>query len=127
VEREGGGGVGVLELKEQKVASTIVADADESLPPRKSKVEKIIELFTLNEKQQVALWAVADTLLQEIAAEENPHEKPPPQLLLYIGGPAGTGKSQVIKAIQALFDVFGKAPWVVTAAVVGTVAGRFGG
>ena len=46
---------------------------------------------------------------------------------MYLGGAGGTGKSQTIRALRALFAVFGKSAWLVTSAVVGTAAAQIGG
>ena len=45
-----------------------------------------------------------------------------PQLRMYIGGMAGTGKSQVIKAIQALFIARGEGFRFLILAPTGTAA-----
>ena len=50
-----------------------------------------------------------------------------PQLLAYIGGPGGTGKSQVIKAIQHLFLHCDKPSWLKSSAYTGTAASNING
>jgi Helitron helicase-like domain at N-terminus/PIF1-like helicase len=57
-------------------------------------MDETIELFKLNTEQERAFRIVGNH------ASNNDHE----QLKMYIGGMAGTGKSQVIKALNRYFD-----------------------
>ena len=51
----------------------------------------------------------------------------PPQLLAYIGGPGGTGKSQIIKAVQSLFSRAKRKEWLRTSAYTGSAASNVNG
>ena len=78
--------------------------------------------FQLNKKQRIAFQIIARTFLAEFEAEKDPTAKRPKQLLIYIGGPGGTGKSTVIHAVQTLFQRHGRENWLKTCAPTGTAA-----
>jgi len=82
--------------------------------------EKPLQFFIkehkLNEKQALAFLMIGQRFLLELKAS---HEtavglQPPPvkQLLSYVGGVGGVGKSHVIKTTQALFAAYGKSDWL---------------
>jgi ATP-dependent exoDNAse (exonuclease V) alpha subunit len=64
---------------------------------------------------------------QEIDKEDNDTKTPIPQLLMFMSGVGGTGKSYVIKAIQEWFAARDKSHWLQTAAPTGTAASDIGG
>ena len=51
----------------------------------------------------------------------------PEQLIMYIGGMAGTGKSQVIKALTEFFKRQNESHCIVITALTGTAAALVGG
>ena len=85
---------------------------------------KVSAKFTLNKEQHPVFMKIGRTLFLELA-EQN--RSTVPQLLAYIGGPGGTGKSQVIKAIQHLFMHCGKNTWLRSASYTGTAASNING
>jgi hypothetical protein len=118
-------------INEQK---TLAKQADASQPSTTTTsdgkfddttLNEISKQFTLNAEQHLAFFKVGQTLLQELNYPET--EIQPPQLLAYIGGPGGTGKSQVIKAIQHLFSHCGRSQWLKSSAYTGTAAANISG
>ena len=79
-------------------------------------IEGVIEKYTLNEEQTRAFKIVAHHALQ-----------PVDQLKMYLGGMAGTGKTQVIKAISYFFETRNEKEKFVTMAPTGAVASHIGG
>ena len=61
-------------------------------------IDDIIEIFTLNAKQQIAFKLIATNVINRLKGLDVE------QKLVYLGGQAGTGKSQVIKAIKFLHE-----------------------
>ena len=59
----------------------------------KAILEDTIEKFSLNRKQKVAFELITGNVVKRLRKE------PVQQSIAYIGGPGGTGKSQVIKAV----------------------------
>ena len=92
-------------------------------------VKKIIDTLTL--KQRLAFLMVADTLTLELQHDDNVAAKQEPvlvpQLSLYVGGSAGTGKSFLIRAIRQLFEIYGRLSWLRLSASTGTAAKGIGG
>src|SRR5882762_9838410 len=60
----------------------------------RSHIDDIVQEFTLNEEQERAFKIIANHSVYDAAD----------QLKMYIGGMAGTGKSQVIKALIKFFE-----------------------
>ena len=85
-------------------------------------LETISKEFTLNKEQKSAFMKVGHTFLSELDPDVTT-----PQLLGYIGGPGGTGKSQVIKAIQKLFFHCGASASLKSCAYTGTAASNING
>src|SRR5882762_5085314 len=90
----------------------------------KSKVKKeqniidnTVTDFSLNTEQERAFRIIANH-----ASTEKPE-----QLIMYIGGMAGTGKSQVIKALTAFFEKRNESHRIVITAPTGTAAALVGG
>src|ERR1700692_1029594 len=90
----------------------------------KAKVEKeqniidnTVSDFLLNTEQERAFCIIANH-----ASTEKPE-----QLIMYIGGMAGTGKSQVIKALTAFFERRNESHCIVITAPTGTAAALVGG
>jgi thymidylate kinase len=73
--------------------------------------------FSLNIDQERAFRIIANH-----ASTEKPG-----QLIMYIGGMAGTGKSQVIKALTAFFEKRNESHRIVITAPTGTAAALVGG
>jgi hypothetical protein len=88
---------------------------DQTLP------ERIMEQFNLNEKQRVVLWSVANVLISEL------YGRPTRQMLFFVGGVAGTGKSHCVLAIRAMFAAYGVGKRFVPTAVMGVQANALGG
>ncbi|KAF9549156.1 hypothetical protein CPC08DRAFT_613645, partial [Agrocybe pediades] len=80
-------------------------------------VEQIAKDFSLNEEQERAYRIAATHILGR--GEGN--------LKMYIGGMGGTGKTQVLKAISALFDKRGESRRLLIMAPTGTAAALLGG
>ncbi|KAJ7128336.1 P-loop containing nucleoside triphosphate hydrolase protein, partial [Mycena epipterygia] len=88
---------------------------------KEKKAQKVVESvkidFGLNEEQERAFKLVANHSIAE-------H---PSQLKMYLGGVGGTGKSQVIKALQKYFVERGEAHRFLVLAPTGTAAALLGG
>lgn len=82
-----------------------------------ARINNIAEEFTLNEEQERAYRIIANH------ATEDSGE----QLKMYLGGMAGTGKSQVIKAISHFFNERGEGYRFMCLAPTGTAAALIGG
>ena len=85
---------------------------------------EITNEFTLNQKQTIAFMKIGQTLITENNKTDDDNTN---QLLAYIGGPGGTGKSQMIKAVQKLFSKTNKKSWLRTSAYTGTAASNVNG
>ena len=81
-------------------------------------MDKIVEDFTLNEEQERAFRIIANH--STLGAMADP-------LRMYIGGMAGTGKSQVIKALIKFFEGRGKSYAFLILAPTGSAASLVGG
>ena len=77
----------------------------------------VVAKWTLNTEQKRAF---------EIVAQHTMCEKPE-QLLMYLGGPGGTGKSRVINALRDFFDLRNEARRFRLAAYTGVAARNIGG
>ena len=77
--------------------------------------------FTLNTKQKKAFETATDNLIKRHFQEETE------QILFYVGGPGGTGKSQVIKAIVEFYKIMKKEHTLKLSANTGTAAKHIGG
>lgn len=85
--------------------------------------DEICRAHKLNERQAMAFYLVADTLMQEIAAETKPIDNVRPrQLKMYVGGAGGTGKTKVIEALQQLFEAQNRPYWLRTCGPTGSAA-----
>ncbi|VDB96794.1 unnamed protein product [Peniophora sp. CBMAI 1063] len=81
-------------------------------------VDDIVQEFKLNEEQERAFRIIANhSILGSIADP----------LRMYIGGMAGTGKSQVIKAVIKFFEAKGKSYAFLILAPTGSAASLIGG
>ena len=72
-----------LSLEEQENLDTLI----------ESVVDNTIRKYNLNKKQKVAFKSAIENVIKRYKGEEAE------QYIGYVGGPGGTGKSQVIKAI----------------------------
>ena len=86
-------------------------------PGNATMLNDIVAKFTLNEEQERAFRIVANHAIQQT----NDH------LRMYLGGMAGTGKSQVIKALIELFTRRNEEYRFVCLAPTGTAAALIGG
>src|SRR5689334_14126539 len=89
-------------------------------------LQDVAKQFSLNFKQTCAFALVGNCFLAELKAEKPARDgtqgSKPSQQCAYIGGAGGTGKSHVISALQYLFQMFGKAEWLITASICGHAA-----
>jgi hypothetical protein len=92
-------------------------------------LSEVADKFTLNEKQRYAFLVVGDTFLQEYRGLTVPAERRAQvaQVLMYIGGSGGVGKSRVIASIVHLFESYGKRHWLRICAYTAFAAGQVGG
>ncbi len=86
-----------------------------------SVIEDITRKFTLNQKQAKAFNLIASNVIKRYNGEATD------QILMYLGGAAGTGKTRVIKAIEYLHEVLGIRFALKLAAYTGTASGEIGG
>ena len=91
-----------------------------------TSVDSIANKFTLNYLQRAAFLLVADAFNLELQSPLEPVGDQTP-LRLYVGGPGGTGKSQIVKAILALFAAHARQAWIATTAPTGTAASAIKG
>ncbi|KAI0054663.1 hypothetical protein BV25DRAFT_1774201, partial [Artomyces pyxidatus] len=80
-------------------------------------IDRVAVEFTLNEEQERAFRIIANHSVDEGAQ----------QLKMYIGGMAGTGKSQVIKALTSLFEQRGQSYLFMILAPTGSAAALVSG
>jgi len=109
---------------QESLAEVKIVDKTYLTAKFKAKVEK---------EQNIIDSTVSDFLLNidqerafRIIANHASTEKPG-QLIMYIGGMAGTGKSQVIKALTAFFEKRNESHRIVITAPTGTAAALVGG
>lgn len=84
---------------------------------RRDPVPYLIVKYKLNQKQTIAFTIIAGRVMN----------KKSPQLIMYLGGEGGTGKSKVIKAVTELFQILGRSDKLKKAACTGTAAGNIDG
>lgn len=80
-------------------------------------LREVAKKWTLNREQTRAFEMVASHSLQET----------PSQLLMYLGGPGGTGKSRVVNALRDFFHIRSQARRFRLAAFTGVAARNIGG
>ena len=79
----------------------------------------------LNKQQEKAFLIIGRHIVQTIAAlaaGKGTGPPPPQQLIFYLGGPGGTGKSQVLKALRLLFRVLKREDAFTAVAYTGAAA-----
>ena len=93
--------------------------AEESVPTFDvdAAIEDTVRKWTLNKEQRRAF---------EIVAHHTSEEKPE-QLLMYLGGPGGTGKSRVVNALRDFFELRNETRRFRLAAYTGVAARNVGG
>src|ERR1700683_4475835 len=108
---------------QESLAEVKIVDKTYLTAKFKAKVEKeqniidsTVSDFLLNIDQERAFRIIANHASTEKAE----------QLIMYIGGMAGTGKSQVIKALTAFFEKQNELPRIVITAPIGTAAALVG-
>ncbi len=84
-------------------------------------IDNVIRMFKLNEKQEKAFKLIAQNVVNRLRGITVK------QKLLYLGGGAGTGKSQVIKAVRKLHEILEIQYALKVTAFTGTAAGEVGG
>ena len=87
------------------------------LPIWNNTIDDIVAEFTLNKDQEHAFHIVGNHICHPS----------PEQLKMYIGGMAGTRKSQVLKAMMRLFEVWNESHWFVVVAPTRNAASLLGG
>ena len=91
-------------------------------PLSKTMIQHTSLTFGLNEKQNKVLTKVGETLLDSLDSTTDTT-----QLLSYIGGPGGTGKSRIIQSIQHMFKSCGKLSTLKTMSYTGTASSNVNG
>lgn len=84
---------------------------------RRDPVPYLIAKYKLNQNQTIAFTIIAGRVMNEKS----------PQLIMYLSGEGGTGKSEVIKAVTELFQILGRSDKLKKAACTGTAAGNIDG
>ena len=87
----------------------------------KTILEDTIEKFSLNRKQKVAFKLITGNVVKRLRKESVQ------QIIAYIGGPGGTGKSQVIKAVVHFHERIKLRHTLRLCAYTGTAAKLIGG
>lgn len=87
----------------------------------------IAKEFKLNAKQTAAFTIVADVIMAELHCIDTADPSRPQQLRMFVGGPGGTGKSEIILALQCLFERNGKSHWLKSSAPTGTASNKVNG
>lgn len=90
--------------------NTVIVDASAAM-------EQVRQKWTLNTEQK----RVFDIVARHTTIER------PEQLLMYLGGPGGTGKSRVVNALREYFDMQGESRCFRLAAYTGVAARNIGG
>ena len=96
----------------------IAVDNDDSVDTIK---DNVINEFALNKKQKVAFEKAIANVVKRIKGEEVT------QNLIYVGGPVGTGKSQIIKAIVSFHTQIRQRNTLRLCSYTGTAAKDIGG
>ena len=84
--------------------------------------EDISRQYTLNRKQKIAFEMATENVMKRHLKEKNIE-----QLKAYVGGPGGTGKSQIIKAIVEFHDRMKVKRTLKLSAMTGTASKHIGG
>ena len=80
-------------------------------------IDDVVKRWTLNSEQERAFRIVAEHTMQN----------KPQQLLMYLGGPGGTGKSRVVNALREFFKLRNECRRFRLAAYTGVAARNIGG
>ncbi|XP_066924965.1 uncharacterized protein [Clytia hemisphaerica] len=83
-------------------------------------IDNIVSEFSLNPKQETAFKLATSNIVKRIRKEDTQ------QIMAYVGGPGGTGKSQVIKAVVRLHDELRIRPQLWLCAYMGSAAKHIG-
>jgi hypothetical protein len=110
-------------------------DPSPSLTKRFASISDTSNAYTLNEEQHFALKAVGKALLSRWKEAEVSDCSGPDlmaklrkgQLLMFLGGEGGTGKSRIIDAVQALCISWGRPDCICKTALTGKAATLIGG
>ena len=81
-------------LQDAQIVNAAIGEGGTSIPNPEDVIEGITAKWTLNREQHRAFSIVAHHTLKE----------KPEQLLMYLGGPGGTGKSRVVNALWDFFQ-----------------------
>ncbi|OKO94694.1 ATP-dependent DNA helicase pfh1 [Penicillium subrubescens] len=94
-------------------------------PTGASLTSLVIEVIPLNQKQHLIVESV---LSEALTWADHPYDSSQrKQTLLYVGGEGGTGKSQIVKAIEAGMSLVGRKHEVILMAPTGAAADNIGG
>ncbi len=110
--------VGDIAVKEEESISIIV---EETRASNETMVDDVVKLYTLNTKQEEAFRLMVRNVIKRQNKEGTS------QIMLYLGGMGGTGKSQVIKALKHLHTKLGILHTLKIAAFTGTAAANIDG
>jgi hypothetical protein len=104
---------------EAKIAnkSYLTAKFKAKVEKEQNVIDNTVSDFLLNSEQERAFHIIAN----------HASTQKPEQLIMYIGGMAGTGKSQVIKTLMAFFERRNESHRLIVMAPTGTAAALVGG
>ena len=97
--------------------SYLIAKFKAEVEKEQNVIDNTVSDFLLNDEQERAFRIIAN----------HASTQKPEQLLMYIGGMAGTGKSQVIKKLMAFFERRNESHRLIVMAPTGTAAALVGG
>ncbi|KAL6229760.1 hypothetical protein BDW75DRAFT_245436 [Aspergillus navahoensis] len=94
-------------------------------PTGASITSLVRELIPLNQKQRIIVEKVLTEILRCTNHPYNPSRRK--QMLLYVGGEGGVGKSQIIKATTVAMDLLHRKNEIILMAPTGAAADVIGG
>jgi len=97
--------------------ASMAGDTDDAAVGSETLIRRVVGTWSLNLEQMRAFEIVARHAL----------ESKPAQLLMYLGGPGGTGKSRVVSALRDMFESRGEKRRFRLAAYTGVAARNIGG
>lgn len=109
-------------LLDSKAIENLRRAFDDS-PTIDNLIELIKRIMELNYKQDITVWNVLDHMLRFTDLTNSARE----QLLLYIAGIGGTGKTHLIKAFLLGMNIINRGHEIILAASTGSAASNIGG